>query len=145
MPRISFPYHGFPLDPTPPFPNGQTVWRPWAVAVLTAPNGQQLQCLCWPDSGADHCVFPLSFAIALGLDPLQMKSHMTGGVGNSGNVTVYETIKISLNHSIEFSAYVGFTAGLEAQGIGLLGQSGFFSSYVVTFDYANRQFHIEAP
>ena len=56
-----------------------------------------------------------------------MKSHMTGGVGNAGNTTIYETIKITINQSIEFEAYVGFTAGLEAQGLGLLGQSGFLA------------------
>jgi hypothetical protein len=45
---------------------------------------------------------------------------------------------------LKFSGDIGFTEGLEAQGIGLLGQRGFFESFLVTFDYASRQFWIEA-
>ena len=96
--------------------------------------------------------FPTSFAIALGLDPLQMKKQMTGGVGNAGNVTHYADLTIELggvdaqgafNPLLKFKTYAGFTVGLEAQGIGLLGECGFFENYVVTLDYKNHVFHVE--
>jgi hypothetical protein len=84
-----------------------------------------------------------------------MKQQMTGGVGNTGNVTHYEDLTIEIGSMIDvggsmifspnftFKAYVGFTAGLESQGMGLLGECGFFENYVVTFDHKNRLFHIE--
>jgi hypothetical protein len=112
-------------------------------------------CLSDVDSGADSCVFPTSFATALGLDILQMKKQITGGVGNTGNVTHYTDLTIevgsvappqgvlSFDPQLKFNAYVGFTVGLEAQGIGLLGECGFFENYLVTFDHKNRLFHIE--
>jgi hypothetical protein len=112
-------------------------------------------CIVWPDSGADQCVFPVSFAIALGLDPLTMKQQITGGVGNSGNVTYYEDLTIEVGQftnasgapsfqvQLSFQTYAGFTVGLDAQGLGLLGQCGFFENYHVTFEHKSRQFHID--
>lgn len=155
MPRHTFPYIGIPLPATDPFPQGQTAFRPLAVARIAATNGKTFTCIIWPDSGADQCVFPLSFAIALGLDPLTMKQQITGGVGNSGNVTYYENLTIEVGEFVDiggtstfdvrfsFQTYAGFTAGLEAQGLGLLGQSGFFENFLVNFDHKNRVFHVE--
>ncbi len=76
----------FDLQASDPFPNGQSVWRPIVKTELSA-DRKKLSCLMWLDSGADHCVFPLSFALLLGLDTLEMKTHLTGGVGNSGNAS----------------------------------------------------------
>lgn len=155
MARQTFPYLELKIPATPPFPNGQTIYRPLMVTRLTAGNGKTL--LCWGelDSGADQCVFPASFAIALGLDPLTMKQQMTGGVGNTGNVTHYDDLTIELGQmanvggivqfdpKFSFKTYAGFTVGLESQGMGLIGEVGFFENYVVTFDHKQRQFHIE--
>jgi len=143
MPRFPYNYTSFPIPPSPPFPNGQTVYRPLLLATLRAGNGHIFRCLAWPDSGADQCVFPLSFAIALKLDVLQMKRQPTGGVGASGNVTYYENLEIDVGNGLTFRSYVGFTPGLEAQGMGLLGQSGFFENFLVTFDYKSRVFYLE--
>ena len=43
------------------------------------------------------------------------------------------------------NANIGFTSGLEAQGIGLLGQCGFFDRVKVLFDHKARVFQIETP
>lgn len=113
------------------------------LAKLTGSNGKFITCVVWPDSGADHCVFPASFAQAIGLDLLNMKSHLTSGVGSTGNVTYYDLVEIDLGNGIKFNTMVGFTAGMEAQGIGLLGQVGFFENFQVSFDHKNRVFHID--
>ena len=89
------------------------------LARLTAPSTQKhLTCIVWPDSGADHCLLPVSFALALGLDLLKMPRQVTGGVGNTGNVTYYEKVDIDLGIGVELNALAGFTAGMEAHGIG---------------------------
>jgi hypothetical protein len=74
--------------------------------------------------------------------------HMTGGVGSMGNSTYYAEIEIQIpinltSPPISFTVFAGFTAGLEAQGIGLLGQSGFFDRYKVTFDHNAKLFHVD--
>lgn len=158
MPRHTFQYSKFDLPASPPYPNGQTVYRPLMIAKLTGSTGQQFTCLVWPDSGADACVFPLSFATAMGLDVLQMPQNQTGGVGNTGNTTHYADLTIEImtatqdnagnwtfNTLFSFIAYAGFTPGLEAQGWGLLGQVGFFERFQVTFDHTGRAFHVDVP
>ena len=102
-----------------------------------------MKCIAWPDSGADHCVFPLSFAGALGFDPLKMEMQFTGGVGSPANPTYYETIEIDLGSGLTFTTSAGFTAALKAPGCGLLGQSGFLENFQVTFDHKTRTFHID--
>jgi hypothetical protein len=87
--------------------------------------------------------------MALGLDPLQMPMHMTGGVGSTANSTYYSTITVNMpitnGPTMTFQTFAGFTAGMDAQGIGLLGQVGFFETFAVSFDHRAREFAIDVP
>ena len=144
MPRHTFRYTEVPIAATGPCPSGHVAFRPYMLALVHGSKGKRIRCIVWPDSGADHCVFPLTFALALGLDPLKMKTQLTGGVGSVANVTYYDTVEIDVGVEAPFTALAGFTAGLEAQGIGLLGQAGFFENFQVTFDLKTRVFHVDA-
>jgi hypothetical protein len=97
-----------------------------------------------PDSGADACLFPLSLALLLKLDVLRLPKALTGGVGSQANVTFYDTITIDLGNGILFSAYSGFTQGLDSIGLGLLGQAGFFEHYTVEFQHKQKIFTVES-
>jgi hypothetical protein len=142
MPWLELKYTSFTLSATPPFPTGRVVNRPLIAVVLTAQNGKSFTCMACVDSGADDCVFPLAFAFALGLNPLTMKRHNTGGVGNTANLTFYENITLNFG-SGPFPCYAGFTAGLESAGIGLLGQFGFLDRFNVLLDRKAGIFKIE--
>jgi hypothetical protein len=87
------------------------------------------------DTGADECVFPLSFAGLLGLDPLTLPTSVTSGVGRAGNVTYYADIVIDVAPGIKFGSKAGFTGGLELLGHGLLGQDGFFDKFNTIFSH----------
>jgi hypothetical protein len=102
------------------------------------------------DSGADERTFPLSFAQQIGLDSQQMPAGSTAGVGSVANLTYYAPIEVRVHFAgasnvsrIAFTTQAGFTAGLDAQGIGLLGQSGFFENFLVEFNHKTRSFSIE--
>jgi hypothetical protein len=95
------------------------------------------------DSGADHCVFPAIFAPALGIDLLTLKKHLTSGIGSPANPTYYTDLDITLDRVIKFKSYVGFTPALDAHGMGLLGQAGFFEYYNVHFYLKQLKFTIE--
>jgi hypothetical protein len=152
VPVYTFAYTQIPIAASDPFPNGQTACRPYLVSHLVTTTGATMSCFVCLDTGADHCVFPLTFATALGLDPLQMKMHMTGGVGSVANATYYETIKVQIPITdaggtvltVEFETLAGFTAGMDAQGIGLLGQLGFFEKFPVSFNHRAKIFSLEA-
>jgi hypothetical protein len=143
MPLIEFPYIAFRIPPSAPFPNGQIAMRPFAVAVLSASTGRRLRCLVCLDSGADSCVFPARFASVLGLDMLAMPTQFTGGVGSTANLTAYTQLAVDLGRGIQFQSYVGFTPAMDAQGIGLLGQAGFFDYYNVCFYQRQLRFTVE--
>src|ERR1039457_1927900 len=71
------------------------------------------------DSGADHCAFPLSFASQLGLDPLT-NTNVTSSIGVGGSApTFYWNATMVFGTVLSLDAYVGFTSGLEQQGMGL--------------------------
>jgi hypothetical protein len=77
-----------------------------------------------------------------------MKMQMTGGVGNTANATYYGNVRVNIllapnSLPLSFTVLAGFTAGIEAQGLGLLGQLGFFENFGVSFNHSNKVFHID--
>jgi len=157
MARHTFAYRVITVPPSPPFPNGQTLARAHVLTQLTGSNGNSIKAVSCVDSGADGCAFPMSFALALKLDPLKMERNTAGGVGNSSNIVYYDKIKLEVGNIDDFLAssmttfvplivkdiHAGFTTGLDASGIGLLGHTGFLDSCIATFDQRNLQFHLD--
>jgi hypothetical protein len=144
MAIATFPYVALSLPADEARPHGLIAQRPLVFATVTASNGESTRCIVMPDSGADACLFPLSLAILLKLDILKLPKAFTGGVGSSANTTYYDTINIDLGNGIAFSAYTGFTQGMDQMGIGLLGQDGFFEHYRVEFLLSKKIFTIES-
>ena len=107
MPIVEFPYAQIQVPPSDPFPSGQVVKRPVAIAYIrTSGSTKGMRCYVCLDSGADHCVFPATFAPILGIDILTLKKHMTGGVGSSANPTYYTDLEINLGNGIAFRAFL---------------------------------------
>jgi hypothetical protein len=121
---------------------GLNKFRPMLDSILTADNGTSLQWAALADSGADSCLFPLDAAKILGLNLANLQTARTGGVGNSNNLTYYETIGIDIGKGLSFRTRVGFTEGMNTAGFGLLGQQGFFENYTVEFRQRERIFTI---
>jgi hypothetical protein len=144
MAIATFPYVSLPLPADDAHPDGSIAHRPLAFATITASNGVSRRCIVMPDSGADACLFPLSLAILLKLDILNLPRGVTGGVGSSANATYWDKISVDLGHGIVFSAYTGFTQGMDQMGLGLLGQLGFFEHFRVEFLLSQRIFTIES-
>jgi len=79
----------------------------------------------------------------LGLDPLASPVDGTTGVGSTNVPTHYANIGLDLQGVVQLIVYAGFTIGMDQLGIGLLGQAGFFETFKITFDYANKLYHLE--
>jgi acyl CoA:acetate/3-ketoacid CoA transferase alpha subunit len=80
--------------------------------------------------------------VPLGLDPLDAPVDMTSGVGGANIPTHFANVILDFG-VMQLSVYAGFTNGIDQIGIGLLGQTGFFDRYKITFDYQNSLFTIE--
>ena len=142
MPKYSVPYAQFQLPPTPAFPNGRVARRP--VLPIKLVNGtSELNCYAMVDSGADFCAFPLSFARILGLDPLTGVLDRTAGLGSDNVPTYFWNVGIDIQGTTQIEVYAGFTDGLEQWGIGLLGQTGFFDRFAVSFNLNRGIFEFE--
>lgn len=144
MAKVEFSYSRIRIAPSEASPKGRIARRPLAEAKVTASNGRTARLRTLLDSGADSCVLPLSLATALGLDVPRLPKALTGGVGSQSNVTYYDNLTIDLGSGIVFNAYVGFTQGMDAIGLGLLGQDGFFDRYNVEFRNAEGIFTVES-
>lgn len=156
--RHAVSYSSFSCTSSPAFPSGYVAKRPILRLTLIA-NGRHFNCFADVDSGADKCAFPVSFASQLGLNVLaNPRVSFTSGVGSSQVPIHYWNIRMLIPFlsppqpgaqptitTLSIDADVGFTTGLEAQGMGLLGQDGFFDRVIVVFDHAHGLFHVETP
>jgi len=136
------PYSELPVSPSPAFPLGRVALRPILKLTIIAER-RHLSCFAIVDSGADHCVFPRQFLQTLGLDPLSAPNESISGVGSSAIPAHFFNVSIDLQGLVRFPVYVGFTAGLDNVGIGLLGQNGFFDRFHVHFKLTQRIYEIE--
>jgi hypothetical protein len=138
--KIGYSAYNLPADAN--YPNGRQVWRP--VLRLDLVNGERrFPCYAIVDSGADHCIFPLSFGTALGFDPLTSVPVNAAGVGNSAVPTFHWNVTLDFGGVLVIPALVGFSDGVNAFGVGLLGQFGFFDRVNVQMNYRKREFYIE--
>ena len=141
MPAIAIPYTTFQLPPSAAFPERRSAKRPLLQVTLRSPQ-RFLSCYAIVDTGADYCVFPRSFLQPLGLNALQGPTEMTQGIGGSVP-THFFGISIDIGGHFQFPVFAGFTAGLDALGLGLLGQVGFFDRFNVTFKHSEGIYLIE--
>jgi hypothetical protein len=104
---------------------------------------RRLSCYAVVDSGSDHCVFPVQFLRMLDLNPLASPMETISGVASAGVPTHYFHVEIDLQGMVRFPVYAGFTTGLDALGLGILGQNGFFDRFHVHFKLPQRIYEIE--
>ena len=100
-------------------------------------------CYAVIDSGADDCVFPASFGRALGLNIRTGKHYPFAGIGSGGHRAYFFDIQLEIagvtrRHRLP----IGFTKALESQGLGLLGQNGFFDRFTVCFSHSRQRITI---
>jgi hypothetical protein len=72
MTPFTMKYVRFLAGPSDAFPGGAEDWRPLLRIKLRSSDGKEVRLPAWIDSGCDICLFPLKFALPLGLEPSQM-------------------------------------------------------------------------
>ena len=136
-----FSYEAVPLDPAPEaFPRRTSTLRPRIPVALTA-QGVIFPCLALVDSGADDCLFPISFARQLGLKvPSRRRYAFSGAGGGDIQVAYFFDLQITIERIARYRIPIGFTTALEGHNIGVLGQNGFFDHFEVNFNLRNGIF-----
>jgi len=90
------------------------------------------------DSGADYCVFNISFGDALKIDFTKIRPEIIRGVNNIPTDIYYEDVELIIrSNSIKIRC--GFLKDLK---INVLGQDGIFDKYKVNFFYNDKYFEM---
>lgn len=66
----------------------------------------------------------------------------TSGVSTAAVPTHFCNVTLDLG-PIQMAVYAGFTIGLDQLGVGLLGQTGFFEKFNITFKHSASVFQLE--
>ena len=118
------------------------------LTVLLEKSGKSIAGLAIVDSGADNCLFPASFAAALGVTIPNQNAYVFSGTAEAPQIAYFETIRTTIwngnpdEKALQFDLYAGFCDTLELVGLGLMGQDGFFSRYQIQFYYEQNYFDV---
>ena len=129
--------------PTAATPKKHWVKKP-LLQVSLLNGGRRTNVVCLVDSGAEDCIFHSSIASLLGIDlksgTLKSFTGIAKGHPIDGYLHTVELQVYGMTERVSIDAY--FT---EAEGVSaLLGQSGFFENFKVTFERYKGQFEVEA-
>jgi hypothetical protein len=120
-----------------------TVYRP-VLPVRLDFHGRVSSIYAIADSGADQCLFPSFLLPILGLTTDNAPMSKFAGAGSSNQVSwFFDDIGITIGSIPRFEATVSFSSAMNPTGLGLLGQSGFFSRFKVEFDLPNGFFYVQ--
>jgi len=113
------------------FPYSPLYRRPLLAGEITA-NGNRSGFAGVVDSGADDCIFPMSFAYYLGISPRADEFHQFRGASGTGSL-FFRNVVLEFSFG-SFRGRVAFTESRTAGDLVLLGQNGFFDYSRVMMD-----------
>ena len=119
------------------------VYRPIISIELKYKNKHPFEHEVLVDSGADICIFDSQLGDILGIDvPTGEKRTVSGVTGDSREYFLHDlTIKVDrFSHNIR----AGFMQGMSESGAyGIVGQTGFFEYFIISFDRAKREIQLK--
>ncbi len=122
------------------FPENKLTFRPVITVALQYQNTKQ-KFSALVDSGADACLFPKDVAEVLGIDVKSGQRTFFTGIGGGEIPFYFHEIEIFIGE-YQIRAKVGFSTSTIGT-TGLMGQQGFFDSFIISFDYKNKFIEIK--
>ena len=125
---MRFPYR------TAPGPGGSVLYYPFIPIRIGGARGPATRYFEAPvDSGAADCMFQASLASALGIELAAGTPSARTGIGGRSDVWVHPISLFVSEHVLHINAAFSDTLPVA----GLLGRSGFFEHFKITFDPAS--------
>lgn len=134
-------YQTFRAEPLEAFPHRQVVSRP-VIDVRLLWNHTSTQYRVLIDSGADFCIFHSDVAEVLEIPVVKGKKMTFYGTGGNPQTAYFHTVQIEVG-GWPMDLYCGFSYEMRSLPYGLLGQTGFFDRFIVTFDYATKRIELK--
>jgi hypothetical protein len=145
MSKMRKPYTAFPLDKPDPGLEGETkMWIPMLWIRCSFELKAVPPILAVVDSGSPYCLFRTDVADFLQIDLTNAPTCPIGGViGGPKDTLYFHRIRVQVENNWTFEVMGGFMKKLSVPAI--LGRSGFFDKFLITFDHTSRprEFEIE--
>lgn len=94
------------------------------------------------DSGADFCIFDAEIGELVGIDVVSGEPQTVGGI--TGALETYYVHPVTLKvGGWPYSVKVGFLRNIARLGYGVVGQKGFFDTFVVKFDLLKEEIELK--
>ena len=137
---MKFGYFKLPLSqPSELF--GSSILKP-IIPIKISAGTSTLRYAVLIDSGADFCIFDAQIGEALQLDVRSGRQEQFGGIQERGGATAF-IHKVIINvGGWDYKIDAGFSYDIAKQGYGILGQKGFFDTFVVKFDYQKEEIEL---
>ena len=118
----------------------KTHFRP-IIPVEIVWGGSKIRYEVLVDSGADLCIFDSQIADILGIDLKKGAKEQVIGVTGVPQDYYLHTVTLKVGGR-EYKAEVGFT-DISRQSYGIVGQKGFFDSFIVKFDLSKEEIDLK--
>jgi hypothetical protein len=112
-------------------------WEPMIPIRLGFKHARSPRIFAYLDSGSPYCLFKADLATLIGLDPSKnplFTDDLGGVVEGPRDLAYFHKVIIYLEAGHRIELVAGFAKKLSTAGI--LGRSGFFEQFKVTFDHS---------
>ena len=138
---MKFDYFKFPLERESAI-FGRSILKP-IIPIKVSAGTSTLRYAALIDSGADFCIFDAEIGEVLGLDIQKGSKEPFGGIQEKGGAVAF-IHKIIINiGGWDYQVEAGFSYDIAKWGYGILGQKGFFDTFVVKFDLAKEEIELK--
>ncbi len=122
---------------------GSSLLKP-IISIKVIVGEKELSYATLIDSGADFCIFDAEIGEYLGINVRSGKTNEFGGIQERGGATAFlHKVTLSIG-GLKYITTVGFSYDIARHGFGILGQKGFFESFVVKFDYPKEEIELKS-
>ena len=139
---MKIPYKAIgPQDPqvVKVFPENKLTFRPVITIAMQYQNTKE-KVIALVDSGADACLFPRDTAELLNIDIKSAQRAFFTGIGGGQIPFYFHEVTIFVGE-YQIKSKVGFSTSTIGT-TGILGQQGFFDSFIISFDCKNKSLNI---
>lgn len=142
---MKWKYRKYSVDPSPLCPSGVAP-RPEAKLRLRGANGD-VYVRALVDTGADHCLFPLSIAEDIGVELLDKEADVAKGFSGHEVEVMAGRVRLTLisgGLTYDWDTIVGFAKfPSRSDECCILGRTGGLEYFIATFDEMNLQVSLE--
>jgi len=138
---MKFKYQKIGVAKSEAFPDRKSILRP-IIPIILKYKDKKVGYRVLIDSGADYNIFHGVIGEILGLDVKTGKEENLGGISGHTLTVYFHFIDAEIG-GWEYKLYCGFSYDIPPYGYGVVGQNGFFDTFIVKFDLIKEEIELK--